>query len=297
MRLELELETTPPFDGDALVDFLGARAVAGVESVEGTVYRRSARLAHGPAVIELEPHDRGARAAFVLGARDDELEAVLVARRVLDLDADPVAIAAALEVDRVIGPLVAGAPGRRVPGTVDPFEIAVRAVLGQQVSVAAARTAAGRLTARHGEPLAEPVGAVTHLFPSAEAIAAIDPGTLPMPASRARALVGLAAAVAGGSLRLSPGRSPKTVRDELTSLPGIGPWTAAYISMRALGDADAFLPTDLGVRHALTALGHDAGPKAAAALAQRWRPFRAYALQHLWSVLSTPPQPIPATSP
>ena len=213
----------------------------------------------------------------------------------LDLDADPGAIAAALALDRVIGALVAGCPGRRVPGTVDPFEIAVRAVLGQQVSVAAARTAAGRLDRRAtASALAEPAGRSRTSFRPPEAIAAIDPETLPMPRSRARALVGLAAAVADGSLSLAPGRSPKAVRDELTALPGIGPWTAAYIAMRALGDGDAFLPTDLGVRHALSALGHDPRPARRGRLAQRWRPFRAYALQHLWGVPAErrPPRPM-----
>ncbi len=174
---------------------------------------------------------------------------------------------ARLGADPLLGPLVRAAPGRRVPGHPDAAELAVRALLGQQISVAAARTLAGRLTAELGEPLREPRGGVTHRFPTPAALAALDPESLPMPRARGRALVRLAAALAEGA-----------GVDE--RLPGIGPWTTAYIALRS-GDDDAFLPTDLGVRHGLAALGAD--PARAAELAEAWRPYRGFAVAHLWA--------------
>jgi AraC family transcriptional regulator of adaptative response / DNA-3-methyladenine glycosylase II len=157
-------------------------------------------------------------------------------------------------------------------------------VLGQQVSVAGAATIAGRLTARLGEPLPEPVGAVTHLFPSPAALAALDPEELPMPRSRGRALVGMCVALAAGDVDLSPGADPDVAEAELLALPGIGPWTASYVRLRALGDRDAFPAADLGLRRGLERLGADGSPRAAAARAEAWRPLRAYAAQHLWAV-------------
>jgi AraC family transcriptional regulator of adaptative response / DNA-3-methyladenine glycosylase II len=168
-----------------------------------------------------------------------------------------------------------------VPGTPDPHELAVRAVIGQQVSVAGAATLTGRPVADYGEPLPQPIGSVTHLFPSASALADADPDRLGMPGARCRALQALAAALASGHLRLDGGVDPDRAREQLLALPGIGPWTADYIAMRALRDPDAFLPGDLGVRRALTQLGEDGRPAAAARLAERWRPYRAYAFQHL----------------
>jgi len=165
----------------------------------------------------------------------------------------------------------------------------VRAVLGQQVSVAGAATVAGRLAATYGEPLARPLGGVTHVFPSAAALAGADPAALPLPATRARALVGLATALRDGDLVLDAGADREETRERLLALAGIGPWTADYVAMRALRDPDAFLPTDLGVRHALELLGEDARPATALALAERWRPYRAYAMVHLWAALGTPP--------
>ena len=174
------------------------------------------------------------------------------------------------------------APGLRVPGSVDGGELAVRAVLGQQVSVPAARTGAGRLVAEHGEALARPRGAVTALFPAPAALAALDPARLAMPRARARALVGLCRALAEGELRLHPGADRAEARRRLLALPGIGPWTAGYVAMRALGDPDVFLVEDLGVRHALSRLGGPDAPRAARALAAAWAPWRSYASQHLW---------------
>jgi AraC family transcriptional regulator of adaptative response / DNA-3-methyladenine glycosylase II len=263
----MHLAATLPLHAESLLGFLAARAVQGVEEVEGTTYRRSLRLAHGPAVIAA---DLGTM-SWTLEAGDlrDTGEAEAHLRALLDLDADPQAVDGTLGADPLLRELVGAAPGRRVPGAVDPAEIAFRAVLGQQVSVAAARTQAGRLTARLGEPLPEPRGAVTHLFPAPQALAALDPETLPMPRARGRTLVGLATALADG---LDP-----TDRPRLLELPGIGPWTADYVAMRC-GDRDVLLETDLGVRKGLRRLGaHDHDT-------DRWRPWRSYAVQHLWSL-------------
>jgi len=186
--------------------------------------------------------------------------------------------------DPLLGPLVSSAPGRRVAGTVDAHELAVRAVLGQQVSLAGATTLAGRLVRDHGETVARPMDAVTSTFPAAAALAGVDPAELAMPAARRRALLGLAAALAGGDLVLDPGADREKARERLLALPGIGPWTAEYIAMRALRDPDAFLPTDLGVRHGLERLGQEGSPASVERLAQRWRPYRSYAVQHLWTV-------------
>jgi AraC family transcriptional regulator of adaptative response / DNA-3-methyladenine glycosylase II len=204
--------------------------------------------------------------------------------RVIDLDdpaarpilgADPAAADAHLRTDPVMGPLVAVRPGLRVPGTVDGGELAIRAVLGQQVSLAAARTLAGRLVAAAGEPLREPDGTLSHAWPAPEAIVAAAP-SMAMPRARQRAVAALAAALADG-LRLEPGADVAETRAELLALTGIGPWTADYIAMRALADQDAWLPTDLGVRHGLARVG--VGLEASLA----WRPFRAHAVMHLWA--------------
>jgi len=204
----------------------------------------------------------------------------------LDLDSDPLSVVEALGDDALLGGLVRDAPGRRVPGAVDGHELAVRAVLGQQVSLRGASTLAGRLVTAYGQPLARALGTVTHVFPSADALANADPATLAMPIARRRALFGLAGALTGGDLTLDGGSDRGEVRRRLLALPGIGPWTTEYIAMRALRDPDAFLPGDLGVRHALEGLGQDGKPAAAERLAERWRPYRAYAVQHLWASLS-----------
>jgi AraC family transcriptional regulator of adaptative response / DNA-3-methyladenine glycosylase II len=208
----------------------------------------------------------------------DLAAAVERCRRLLDLDADPVAIDASLSENPVLERFVARRPGLRVPGHVDGFEVAVRAILGQQISVAGARTIAGRLVTAYGEPLPGGVS-LTHVFPTPEAIAAADPETFPMPTARARALVGLAAAVSGGEVVLDRGADRADVRAALLRLPGIGPWTADYIALRGLGDPDVFMTTDLGVRQGMSRLGLTGD---AYRVAQRWRPWRSYALMHVW---------------
>jgi AraC family transcriptional regulator of adaptative response / DNA-3-methyladenine glycosylase II len=280
---ELDLPCRLPYDGAALIAFLGARAIAGVEEIEGGTYRRSLRLGHGGALVELTPAPSGVRCVLRLDDPRDGAAAVARCRRLLDLDADPQAIAAKLGGDALLGPLVRRRPGLRVPGCVDGFEIAVRAIVGQQVSVPAARTILGRLAARHGEPLAEPVGTVTHRFPAARALAAVDPAELPFPRSRGEALREVARLVEAGELELDPGADAEAAVATLLGVRGIGPWTASYVAMRALADPDAFPSGDVGIRHALARLGQADGD--ARALAEAWRPWRSYAVMHLWRSL------------
>ncbi len=278
-----------PIDAAGLLAYLGRRAVRGVEEVDGGAYRRSLRLPGGAGVIELRPGPDHIAATLWLEDPRDVETAVQRCRLLLDLDADPEAVQAALASDPVIGAAVRAVPGRRVPGHPDGAELAVRAVLGQQVSVAGATTLAARLVTAYGEPLARGLGGVTHLFPSSAALAQADSTRLTMPAARRRALLGLADALARGEITLAPDADRAETERRLLALPGIGPWTVHYVAMRALGDRDAFLPTDLGVRRGLEALGHDGRPAAAAALAERWRPYRAYALQYLWAQAVVPP--------
>ncbi len=283
--IALRLPYRPPLAVEPLFAFLARRAVPGVEEyVEGR-YRRVLDLPHGLAVLELWPENGHVGCRVRLDDSRDLAAAVQRARRLLDLDADPTAVDAVLGSDSVLAPLVEASPGHRSPGHVDPVELAVRAVLGQQVSVAAARTVAGRLAARLGEPLPVPDGGLRHGFPNAARLATVDPAELPMPHSRRRTLLGLCNAVAGGELALHAGVDPGRTRSQLLALAGIGPWTADYIAMRAFNDPDIFLATDLGVRHAAQALGLPAAPAELARRAERWRPWRSYALHHLWTSL------------
>ncbi len=283
--LTVRLASRQPFDSAAMFDFLVARAVPGTESVEPGVYRRSLRLARGNGIISISIAGGVVSCALSLDDVADVQAAVQRARRLLDLDADPARIDDHLAADPLLAPLVAKRPGLRSPAHPDGTELLVRAVLGQQVSVAGARTLASRLVASHGEPLANPVGAVTHAFPSAATIAAMRPDEFAMPRARGAALIEACAQVADGRIVLDAGSDRESTAAALQALRGIGPWTAGYVAMRALGDPDVFLPTDIGVRNALVALGVDGSPKSAAALAERWRPWRSYALHHLWASL------------
>jgi AraC family transcriptional regulator of adaptative response / DNA-3-methyladenine glycosylase II len=284
--LSLRLPYRAPLDHEGLTAFLALRAVSGVEEVADGVYRRSLRLPRGPSVVELRPADGYIDARYWLEDLRDLGPAMTRSRTLLDLDSDPRAVSEALGNDQLLGALVRASPGRRVPGHVDPHELAVRAVLGQQVSVRGASTLAARATSLYGEQLERPVGGVTHMFPSAETLASVDLGRLGVPSARRRALEVLVAALANGEIVLDAGCERAEARRRLLALPGIGPWTAEYIAMRALRDPDAFLPSDLGVRRALELLGHDSSPAAADMASQRWRPYRAYALQHLWASLA-----------
>jgi AraC family transcriptional regulator, regulatory protein of adaptative response / DNA-3-methyladenine glycosylase II len=286
--IDVELAYREPMDADGVIAYLARRAIPGVEEVVDGAYRRSVRLGGGAGVLELAPGEGRIRARYRLDQAEDHAEAVARSRLLFDLDADPQAVFDALHADPLVGPLVRSNPGRRVPGHVDPDEIAFRAVLGQQVSLAGAATLAGRLVADYGEPLRNPLGAVTHLFPRARAFAEADPDRLPMPASRRRALIGLAKALDQDRVVLDATVDRAEARRRLLELPGIGPWTADYVALRALHDPDAFLPSDLGLRRALERLGLDGNPANATKLAENWRPYRAYALMHLWATLANP---------
>lgn len=286
----MRLAVRTPFAGRALLAFLAARAVPGVEVAGDGSYARTLALPHGTGTVHLQLDDvvepgRIAQvpATFRLDDLRDTAAAVERVRRLLDADCDPIAVSDAFGGDPVIGPLVRATPGLRVPGHVDGPEVAVRAVLGQQVSVAGARTIAGRLVAAYGRPLTQPEDGLTHLFPDAATLAGIDPGDLPMPRARGRALTGLCDALADGSVALDRGPDRDDVRRRLLALPGIGPWTADYVALRALGHPDVFLPTDVGVRQALARAGADLDDQA-------WRPWRSYALVHLWHTLTDPTQ-------
>ena len=272
-----------PLRPDNLFGHLVATAVPGVEEWRDGAYRRTLRLPHGHGIAALTPGSDHIACRLSLTDLRDLSTAIARCRRLLDLDADPVAVDAALSEDPCLAPLVAQAPGRRVPRTVDEHELAVRAVLGQQVSTAAARTHAARLVAIHGTPVSDPAGGLTHLFPAIGALGELDPALLALPQTRRDTLVGLVRALIDGRVQLDPGADRTVARDQLAALPGIGPWTVETILMRALGDPDAFLPSDLGVRAAARHLGLPASPGALVARAQAWRPWRAYAVQHLWA--------------
>lgn len=287
--IELRLAHRRPADLDGVLGFLAARAVPGIEEVDGRTYRRSLVLPHGVGVAELTPADGFLHGTLWLADPRDLAAAVARCRRLFDLDADSAAVDEVLATDPALAPLVADGPGRRVPGVVDGDELAVRAVVGQQISVAAARTLAGRLVNAFGKPLDAPVGGVTHTFPTAAVLAAADPSAFPMPARRQATLHALAARLAEGRIRLDPGADRDDVENELLAVPGVGQWTAGYLRMRALSDPDVYMATDLGVRHGMARAGLPTSPAAAATAAERWRPWRSYAQMHLWTVAAMPP--------
>ncbi|WP_210492055.1 AlkA N-terminal domain-containing protein [Patulibacter sp. SYSU D01012] len=291
----LRLARREPFAGAELLGFLGRRVVPGLEAVVDGAFVRTLDLPRGPGVCALRPDEDGAVGCTLrLADLRDLSAAVARCRRLLDLDADPVAVDARLAADPALAPSVAAVPGRRVPGAADGFELAVRAVVGQQISVAGARTILGRLVAEHGVPVPAgllPVGAPPlACFPRAAVVAGLPDAALPMPRARAAALRGLAAAVADGVLDLDGGRATDDVRADLLALRGVGPWTAEYVAMRALGDPDAFPATDLGVRQGAAALGLPDDARALTAHAAAWAPWRAYAARHLWAAAAPPTQ-------
>jgi AraC family transcriptional regulator of adaptative response / DNA-3-methyladenine glycosylase II len=291
--VSMRLAVRTPYAGRALLAFLATRAIPGVEEAGDGWYARTLALPHasGTVRLDIDDHDQPGQTAFVtatfaLEDLRDTAAGVERVRRLLDADCDPTAVDDVLGRDPLLGPLVARRLGLRVPGHVDGNELAVRAVLGQQVTVAAARTVAARLTQELGRPVAQSTGTLTHLFPGVETLADLAPESLPMPRARGRALVGLCRALADGDVVLDRGAGRDDTRRALLALPGIGPWTADYIALRALGDPDVFLPTDIGVRDALKRLGRDHAD--AADLAHGWRPWRSYAQLHLWQTLSDP---------
>lgn len=282
--ISLRLPVRKPFDSYVL-DFCSRRLVTGVEESVGDVYRRTLKLPHGPGIAELGLGDDGVRCNLQLKDVRDLQTAVQRCRWMLDLDADSQAIGEHLQRDPALAPLVRARPGVRIPGTINGEELAMRAILGQQISVAGALTLAGRLVAEYGKPLTAPDGELTHVWPDAGTIAEANLDGIGMPRARKQALRGMAAALDAGDIILSPGADREETYRKLTALSGIGPWTASYISMRALGDPDAFLPTDLGVLKGLSQIGRVSSPKVAVEIAERWRPWRSYALQYLWTLV------------
>src|SRR5580692_10993887 len=270
--IELRLAFRQPLCPDNLFGHLAATAVPGVEEVRGQTYRRTLRLSHGSGIVELTPTPEYINCRAVLSDMRDLTATIARSRWLLDLDADPVAIDRQLSIDPAIAPLVAKSPGRRVPRCVDGEEMALRAVLGQQVSTAAAQTHARRLVERHGEPFSDAGGGLTHLFPLADALGDVD---LAMPTKRKLTFAALVAALRRGDLALGPGSDRDETMTALAAIPGIGPWTRQVIAMRALGDRDAFPETDLGVRHAADQLGLPSSPAALGERSQAWRPWRA----------------------
>ncbi|SHK93122.1 DNA-3-methyladenine glycosylase II [Pseudonocardia thermophila] len=280
----LRLPYRSPIHFGGLFAFLSATAVPGVESLEDGVFRRTLRLPHGAATVALEPREGHVVATLRMTDPRDLGPTVSRLRRLLDLDADPVAIDEVLSADPLLAPAVAAAPGIRIPGAVDGPEVALRVVLGQQVSTAAARTAAARLAEALGERLPPALAADGPglLFPTPEVIAERGAEVLYGPKRRIATIVGLATEIAEGRLVLDPGCDGAELRRQLLALPGIGPWTAGCIAMRLLGDPDELLASDLAVRRGAGLLGLPADQAGLAAHARRWAPWRSYAANHLW---------------
>ncbi|MFH1277367.1 MAG: AlkA N-terminal domain-containing protein [Candidatus Eisenbacteria bacterium] len=291
-RFRIELPYRPPLDRRALFRFLAKRAVPGVESVDGFTYRRSALLGDLPGVIEIRSPAEGSPFLLSLPFVPPRglLSLVEGTRRLFDLDADPLPIEERLLPDPHLAPLVRRRPGLRVPGAWDGFELAVRAVLGQQVSVAGAATLAGRLAERFGRPLPREERGIRFLFPSAGDLAKARPSG-GLPAKRAAALRTLARAAASGDLELGPWADPDEATRRLLEIEGIGPWTVAYIRLRAFRDPDAFPAGDLGVRKGLSMGDPPMTARRAAALAEPWRPWRGYGAMHLWTELAEREKP------
>ncbi|MDG4668700.1 DNA-3-methyladenine glycosylase 2 family protein [Mycobacterium sp. 236(2023)] len=283
--MSLRLPVRAPFAFEGLFGHLAASAVPGVEEVRDGAFRRTLRLPNGSGVVSLTPFPGHVQCRLVVDDFRDLSAAIARTRRLLDLDADPEAIVAALSSDPEFAALVAKAPGQRIPRTVDEHELALRVVLGQQVSLAAARTHAGRLASAYGTPIADPDGGLTHVFPSVDRLREIDPQHLAFPKARQKSLNALIAALADGSVVLDSGCDWDAARAQLVAIPGIGPWTAEMIAMRGLGDPDAFPGTDLGVRVAAEQLGLPSAPGPLSERSHAWRPWRSYATQHLWTAL------------
>jgi AraC family transcriptional regulator of adaptative response / DNA-3-methyladenine glycosylase II len=282
--LSLRLPFRPPLDWEAMLRYFDARAIAGVECVDGDTYRRTVVIDGDPGVLELSP---GGADHLVLRAHLPHWEGLIHvaqrARRIFNLDADVQAATRKLDGDPIVGPMAGVRPGLRPPGTWDPFETGVRAIIGQRVSVSGAGTITARLVARHGTPVAGLLPLrLTHAFPSPSALAVADLGGLGLTSSRQAAVTAFARAVADGAVHLDRARTLDRLVNSLTAIPGIGPWTAHYLALR-MGEPDAFPASDLGLRRSLSrAVRRPVTPNEADRMAERWRPWRAHAAIHLW---------------
>ena len=287
----VKLGYRPPYDWEAIVSFLRARAIPGIEAISSGRYARTIAIGDARGVLVVEPAEENCLRATVRFANLKNLPPIIArVRRVFDLAADPLAIGAHLSQDSLLAPLVAARPGLRVPGAWDGFELAVRAVLGQQITVAAATKLAGKLVLAFGETIADPAAreqGLTHVFPTPRRLVHADLAVIGMPSARRMALASLAAAVLADPLIFGPRRSLEEAVAQLRSLAGIGEWTAQYIAMRELREPDAFPAADVGLLRAMRdPLGARLAPAALLAHSERWRPWRAYAALHLWA--STP---------
>jgi AraC family transcriptional regulator, regulatory protein of adaptative response / DNA-3-methyladenine glycosylase II len=279
-QLALRLPYRAPLQPDSLFGHLAATAVPGVEEWRDGAYRRTLRLLHGHGIVALRPEPDHVNCRLWVTDLRDLASAISRCRRLLDLDADPVAVAELLSADAALAPLVQKAPGRRVPRAVDPAEFALRAVIGQHISIGAARTHAAKLAAVYGDQVDDPGGGLTRLFPEPAALREA-PESLAVPRSRRESFAALAAALAAGQIDLSVGSDWHEVRQRLATMPGLGPWTIETIAMRALGDPDAFPASDLGVRAGARQAGLPDDARALTARAAAWRPWRSYAIQYL----------------
>lgn len=284
----LSLPVLQPFAAEEMLAFLATHTVPGVEHVRDRTYFRALRLRRGTGTIALTLPAQGdpaaVRAVIRLDDPSDLDAAIEAAQRFLDLRANPVAIDAVLAADPALAASVVSTPGLRVPGAVDGAEMLIRAMLGQQVSVAGAQTAAARLTIAADQRLSAPDGELTHLFPSPAAIAALGPDAIAGPRRRADAIYAAAAAVADGSLVVDATRGTAELTADLVARPGIGPWTAGYVAMRLLADRDVLLTGDLVLRGGAALLGLPERPAELARHGESWRPYRSYAGMHLWRV-------------
>jgi AraC family transcriptional regulator of adaptative response / DNA-3-methyladenine glycosylase II len=276
--LDLRLPFRAPMDLSATLEFVGLRAIPGVESYDGVTFTRTLNLPGGPGLAQISDGVEFVRCRLRLTDQRDLVTAVARLRRLLDLDADPVAVDNVLQSDPHLAPHVRKRAGRRSPGAVDGFEMAMRAVVGQQISVTGARTILGRIAADFGAIAFD--GEPWLLFPSVADFGRADPAALPMPRKRAATLHALADALTSGELALDPGADRTDARSALLAVPGIGPWTADYLLMRAIGDPDIVLATDLGVRKAANSLDIEIDDRR-----PDWAPWRSYATHHLWATL------------
>ncbi|WP_106848512.1 DNA-3-methyladenine glycosylase [Blastococcus sp. Marseille-P5729] len=290
-RFRHSIELPSPYDTDRLMGFLASRAIPGVEAVArdgGWRYARSLRLPGGAGSLLIRTEGRRALVTGLLSERADRTAAVQAATAVLNLRPAPAEVDAAFARHPDTRPLVARRPGLRVPGAADAAELAVRAIVGQQISIARASAACGALAAEHGEPLPRELAVdpgLTHLFPSARTLRAANPTRLRMPRARGAAIVGVADALAEG--RIDLGADPVAVRRQLVALRGIGPWTAGYISMRVGQDADVLLEGDLIVRRSAAELGMPDTPRELSAYAEQFAPYRSYLTVHLWAAYTS----------
>lgn len=294
VRISLALPVREPFDARGVLEFLAVRAIQGVESadLDALRYARTVALPHGPGAFEVRvPRPGSGRVELDLELADlaDAPVAVARVRRLLDLDADPVAVDSALTADPVLAPSVAAVPGIRVPGTLDPAELLVRAIVGQQISVAAARTHLSRLAQGAGAPHASAFDGLTRLFPTSAQVAEGAEAHLRLPARTLATVLGAARDLADGTLTLSVGDEPDDLRRRLVSRPGIGPWTAGYVVLRVLGDPDVLMDGDVALLAGARTLGlvsaEDSRSYQFTELARRgaaWAPWRSYAAMHLW---------------